>query len=49
MYLTFKKEYEEFIVIEINFNTARKDSEEHPYKKDDLYFELNNIGYNNII
>ncbi len=48
MYLIFKKEYKEFIIIGINLNTARKDDEKHLYNKDDLYFELNNAGYNNI-
>ncbi len=49
MYLTFKREYKEFIIIRINFNIVKKDDKEHLYKKNDLYFESNNIGYNNII
>ena len=47
--MTFGKEYKEFIIIGVNLNTARNDSEEYLYNKDDLYFKLNNVGYNNII
>ncbi len=49
MYLTFKKEYKEFIIIRINLNTVRNNSEEYLYNEDDLYLESNNIGYNSII
>ncbi len=48
-HLAFEEEYKEFIVIEVNFNTIKKDDEEYLYKKDDLYFESNNIGHYNII
>jgi len=49
MYLTFKKEYKEFIVIKVNFNIVRNNGEEHLYNKNDFYFESNNVGYNDII
>ncbi len=49
MYLVFKREYKEFIIIEINFNIIRKDNKKHFYNKDNLYFKFNNIRYNNII
>ncbi len=49
IYLTFEREYKEFIVIGVNLNTVKKDSEEYLYKEDDLYLEFNNIGYNGII
>ncbi len=48
-YLTFKGEYEEFIVIRINFNIIKRDNKEHFYNEDDLYFESNNIGHYSII
>ena len=48
-YLTFKREYKEFTIIKINFNTAKRDNKEHPYNKDDLYFKLNNTEHYNII
>ena len=47
--MVFEGEYEEFIVIEVNLNTIRRDDKEHFYNKDDLYFEFNNIEYNDII
>jgi len=47
--LAFKREYEEFTVIGVNFNTIKNDDEEYPYNEDDLYFEPNNIGYNSIV
>ncbi len=49
IYLAFKKEYEEFIVIRINFSIVKNNNEEHFYNEDDLYLEPNNIGYNDII
>ncbi len=49
MYLTFKREYKEFIIIGINLNTAKNNDEKHPYNKDDLYLKFNNIKYNGII
>ncbi len=39
----------EFTVIKINLNTVKKNDEEHSYNKDNLYLELNNIGYYSII
>ncbi len=47
--MVFEKEYEEFIIIDINFSTIKNDDEEHLYKENDLYFEPNNIGYHGII
>ncbi len=47
--MAFKREYEEFIVIRINFNTVKRDNEEYLYNEDDLYFEFNNVEYNSII
>jgi len=44
-----EREHKEFIIIKVNLNTVRNDSEEHLYDKDDLYFEFNNVGYDNII
>ena len=49
IYLIFEREYEEFTVMEINFNTVRGNDEEYPYNEDNLYFESNNVRYNNII
>ncbi len=49
MYLAFKKEYKELIIIKINFNTVKKDGEEYLYNKDNLYLEFNNAEHNNII
>ena len=49
IYLTFEKEYEEFTVIDINFNIIKNNDEEHLYEEDDLYFESNNVGYYNIV
>ncbi len=49
MYLAFEKEHKEFIVIKINFNTVKNNDEEYLYNEDNLYFESNNVGYNNII
>ncbi len=48
-YLAFEREYEEFIIIKVNFNIIRKDSEEYLYEENDFYLEFNNIGYNDII
>ncbi len=48
-YLTFKKEYKEFIVIRVNLNIVKNDGEEYLYNEDNLYFESNNAGYNSII
>ncbi len=45
----FKREYKEFTIIKINLNTIRNNNEEYPYNEDDLYFEPNNVEYNNII
>ena len=45
----FERKHEEFTIIRINLNIAKKDNKEYLYDKNDLYFELNNIGYNNII
>src|SRR6266699_787804 len=36
MYLAFEKEYKEFIVIKINFNTIKNNGEKHFYNKDNL-------------
>ncbi len=49
IYLTSEREHEEFTVIGINFNIARNDGEEYLYEEDDLYFELNNVRYDDII
>ncbi len=49
IYLAFEREYKEFIVIRVNLNTVRNDDEEYLYNENDLYFEPNNIGYDNII
>ncbi len=49
MYLAFKREHEEFTMIDINLNIAKNDNEEYPYNKDDLYLEPNNIKHHNII
>ncbi len=49
MYLAFKREHEEFIIIGINLNIAKRDNKEHFYNENDLYFKLNNIGHYNII
>ena len=49
IYLVFKKEYEEFTVIRVNFNIVKRNDEKHPYNENDLYLESNNTGYNNII
>ncbi len=49
MYLAFKRKYIEFIIIKVNFNIIKRDDKEHPYNKDDLYLEFNNIEYYNII
>ncbi len=48
-YLASKRKYKEFIVIGINLNIVRNDGEKHLYNKNDLYFEPNNTGYNDII
>ena len=48
-YLTFKREHKKFTIIKVNLNIARENNKEHLYNKNDLYLELNNIGYNNII
>ena len=48
IYLAFEREYKEFIVIRVNLNTVRNDDEEYLYNENDLYFEPNNIGYDNI-
>ncbi len=49
IYLAFKKKYKEFIIMDINLNITRNDNEEHLYKEDDPYLELNNVEYHNII
>src|SRR6266566_6358213 len=49
MYLISKREYKEFIVMDINLNIARNDDEKYLYNEDNLYLEPNNAGYNNII
>ncbi len=49
MYLTFKKEYKEFIIIKVNFNIVKKDNKEYSYNEDNLYLEFNNVKYYNII
>ena len=49
IHLASAGEYKEFIVMDINLSTIRNDGEEHPYKEDDLYLELNNVGYYSII
>ncbi len=48
-YLTFEREYEEFIVISVNLNTTKNDNEEYPYDKDDLYLEFNNVRHYSIV
>ncbi len=45
----FKREHEEFTVIEVNLNIVKKDGEEHLYDEDDLYLKSNNAGYHSII
>jgi len=47
--LTSEREHEEFTIIGVNFNIIRGDDKEHLYKKDDFYFKLNNVGYDDII
>ncbi len=49
IYLVFEKEYKEFIIIRVNLNIVRNDSKEYLYKENNLYFEFNNAGYNDII
>ncbi len=49
IYLVFEGKYEKFIIIEVNFNITKNDDEKYLYNEDDLYFESNNIGYNDII
>ena len=49
MYLIFEKEYKKFIVIKVNLNTAKNDSEEYLYKENDFYLKSNNVGYDDII
>jgi len=49
MYLAFKREHEEFIVIRVNLSIVKNNGKKHPYNEDDLYLEFNNIEYNNII
>jgi len=49
MHLVFEEEYEEFTVIRVNFNIVKNDSEEYLYDENNLYFESNNVGYNDII
>ncbi len=49
MYLAFEREYKEFIIIKVNLNIIRNDREEYLYNEDNLYFEPNNTGYNDII
>jgi len=41
--------HEEFTVIRINLSIVKRDNEEYPYNKDDLYLKPNNIKYYNII
>src|SRR6266699_1395538 len=36
MYLAFEKEYKEFIVIKINFNTIKNNGEKHFYNKNNV-------------
>ncbi len=45
----FKREHEEFIMIDVNFNIVKNDDKEYLYKEDDLYLEPNNVGYYSII
>ena len=45
----FEREYKEFTIIRINFNITKRNDEEHSYNENDLDFEFNNVGYNNII
>jgi len=47
--LVFEREYEEFIVIDVNLNIVRNDDEEYLYEENDLYLELNNIRYYSIV
>ncbi len=49
IYLAFKGEYEEFIIMDVNLNITRNNNEEYLYDKDDLYFELINVRYHSII
>ncbi len=49
IYLAFKEEYKKFIIIGVNLNIVKNDSENHFYNEDNLYLESNNIGYNDII
>ncbi len=47
-YLAPEGEYKEFIVIGVNLNIIRNNSEEYLYNKNDLYLKFNNAGYNDI-
>ncbi len=49
MHLTFKREYNKFIVIKVNFSIVKNNGEEYLYNENNLYFEFNNAGYNGII
>ncbi len=49
IYLASKRKYKEFIIIGVNLNITKNNSEKHPYKEDNLYLELNNVGYHNIV
>ncbi len=49
IYLAFKRKYEEFTVIGVNFNIIKNNNEKHLYNEDDLYLKSNNTGYNGII
>ena len=35
--------------MDINLNTAKNDNKKYLYKKDDLYFEFNNVEHYNIV
>jgi len=45
----FEEKYKKFIIIRVNLNIVRNDSEKYSYNENDLYLESNNVGYNNII
>ncbi len=49
IYLVFEDEYKEFTVIRVNLNIVRNNGEEYLYNENDLYFEFNNVGYNDIV
>ncbi len=45
IYLILERKHKEFIIIEINLNTTKKNDEKHPYNKDHPYLEPNNVKH----